>query len=131
MSRYDLSDRDFARVEDLLPRLEPTGKRGHPLQNDPRNLLNGMLWILNTGAPWRDLPPRYGAYQSVHRWFLRWSQDNTIVKVFEALALPELVDTDLACMDGTVVRAHKASAGARKKKGVPAPTTREGKNALT
>ncbi len=117
-SRSDLSDKEFSLIEPLVEKyFLPTGKKGRPVESQPRPLLDGMLWILSTGAPWEDMPTRYGSYKTVHRWFQRWSHDGTLQALYEALVRPEFLDTDMAAIDGTVVRAHKAAAGARKKNG--------------
>src|SRR5689334_5902251 len=69
--RYELSDAQWARLEPLLPPEKPdTGRPNH----DHRQILNGMLWVLNSGAPWRDLPRRYGPVGTVSSRFYRWRQ---------------------------------------------------------
>jgi transposase len=91
---------------------------GHPF-NDPRPIVNGILWALHTGAPWRDLPERYGPWETVFKAFNRWREDGTWVRIVTSL-LDELddegqIDHDLWCIDGTVVRASRAAAGGGKK----------------
>ena len=61
MRRYELSDQQWARLEPLLPHRAHHGRAGRPF-NDHRPLVNGILWVLHTGAPWRDLPRRYGPW---------------------------------------------------------------------
>jgi transposase len=82
-------------------------------------MLNGMLWILRSGAPWRDLPERYGNYKSVNHRFNRWRRDGTFDRVLKALQIrldkQGKIDWDLWLVDGTSVRASRAAAGARKK----------------
>jgi transposase len=80
-------------------------------------MLNGILWILRTGAPWRDLPARYGSWNSVYGRFNRWSKDGTFDAIVESLQ-GELdaggkLDRDLWCLDASSVRATRAAAGAR------------------
>lgn len=116
MARYELSDEQWELIEDLFPTNE--GKPGRPF-NDHRTVLNGMFWILRSGAPWRDLPERYGSWSTVHDRFTRWQEDRTLDRVCERLQmrLDELgkIDWELFCLDATNVRASRAAAGARKK----------------
>ena len=73
MKRYELRKEQWERVEKLLP-AERTGKRGRPRKDD-RSMLNGMLWIVRSGAQWRELPEAYGPWQSVVECFfqkLKW-----------------------------------------------------------
>ena len=59
--QYELTGSEWDRVKDMLPPEQPkTGKRGHPAKYDNRSIMNGILWIARTGAPWRGLPERYG-----------------------------------------------------------------------
>jgi transposase len=82
-------------------------------------VVNGILWILHTGAPWRDLPERYGPWETVYKRFNRWRADGTWVRIVTSL-LDELddrgqIDHDLWCIDASVIRASRAAAGAKKK----------------
>ena len=126
MRRYELSDRQWARIAPLFPNPTHHGKAGRP-SGDYRRLVNGVLWILHSGAPWRDLPERYGPWQTVWHRFNAWRQDGTWVRLVSSL-LDELddeglIDHDLWCIDGTVIRASRAAAGA-KKNGERPPQTR-------
>lgn len=76
-------------------------------------MLEAMLWILRTGAPWRDLPAEYGCWQTVYTRLSRWSQKNVLKRVFDKLA--EDRDGEGYMIDGTIVRAHQDAAGAPKK----------------
>jgi transposase len=76
-------------------------------------MLEAMLWILRTGAPWRDLPPEYGSWQTVYTRFSRWSQKDVLKRVFDKLA--EARDGEAYMIDGTIVRAHQDATGAPKK----------------
>ena len=82
----DLTDERWTIIEAILPvdRVRADG-RGRPW-SDRRKALEGALWILRTGAPWQDLPPRYGPYQTVHRRFQNWVRDGTVEQVLLALA---------------------------------------------
>lgn len=124
MHRHELTDAQWALIEPLLPKNEP--KPGHPW-NDHRPLVNGIFWILRTGAPWRDLPERYGPWQTVYDRFNRWSKDGTFDRILEALQVrldeQGRIDWDLWCIDGSNIRASKAAAGAGKKGGPTSPPT--------
>lgn len=82
----DLTDAQWAVLAPFLPRerVRRDG-RGRPWR-DPRDVLNGILWILRTGAPWKDLPDRYPSYQTCHRRFQLWVRAGTIEKILRALA---------------------------------------------
>lgn len=113
--RHELSDAEWQILEPLLP---PLKTRGRPYR-DHRVVINGMLWVLHTGAPWRDLPERYGPWQTVYSRFLRWSRSGLWDRILSALQR-ELdaagqIDWELFCIDGSHVRAHKAAAGGGKK----------------
>jgi len=107
----DLSEAQWNVVKDILPE-DPVreDRRGRPWI-DRRKTLNGILWILRTGAPWKDMPSRYGAYQTVHRRFQNWVQDGVLEKLLLAIAkdLQERGGLDLSeCfIDGTFVPAKK------------------------
>ena len=75
-------------------------------------MLNGILWVARSGAAWRDCPERYGAWSSVYRRFKEWEESGLLLQIFEALA----VEADLQDMslDSTIIKAHQASAGAKK-----------------
>jgi transposase len=82
----DLTDAQWAILEPLLPKPRlRRDRRGRPWR-DPRDVLNGILWILRTGAPWKDLPDRYPSYQTCHRRFQRWVDNGTLRRVLKALA---------------------------------------------
>lgn len=80
-------------------------------------MLNGMLWILRTGAPWRDLPERYGPWSSVASRFYRWRKagvwDRLWAEILRQVDADELLDWNVHFVDGTVVRAHQHAAGAK------------------
>jgi len=122
MRRYELSDHQWARIAPLLPHRTHRRQAGHPF-NEPRPLLNGVLWILHTGAPWRDVPERYGPWETVFKLFNRWRAQGTWVRLVTSL-LDELddrgqIDHDLWCIDGSVIRASRAAAGARQEADPP------------
>jgi transposase len=107
----DLTDDQWAIVEPLLPkpRRRQDG-RGRPWR-DAREVLDGVLWILRTGAPWHDLPERYPPYQTCHRRFQQWCRNGTIQRVLHRLAEDLYqrggIDITEAFMDGTFAGAKK------------------------
>jgi transposase len=112
--RHELTDAQWERLAPLLPPAQP--ERGRP-NHDHRRVVNGMLWRLTTGAPWRDLPAQYGPWQTVYSRFRRWQQAG----VWER-ALADLqrqgdaagnLDWTLHFVDGSVVRAHQHAAGGK------------------
>ena len=116
MHRHELTDEQWSAVEPLLPqRTAKTGRKA----SDPRLMLNGVFWVLCTGAPWRDLPPRFGPWQTVYDHFRNWRRAGVFAAVVEALQIKldkaGLIDWDLWCVDGASVRAARAAAGACKK----------------
>ena len=120
IKRHELTNDEWERIRPVIPRYET--RRGQP--RSPRRLLNGMLWILRTGAPWRDLPERYGPWQTVWTRFDVWRRtgvlDDLRGELLKQLNDSGKIDWDLWCIDGTSVRASRAATGARKK---GAPTT--------
>lgn len=114
MARYEMTDDEW----DLLKGLFPSQKRGGKW-NDHRTTLNGMLWILRSGAPWRDMPERYGKWKSVYHRFNRWRRDGFFDRILKTLQIrldkQGKIDWDLWLVDGSNVRASRAAAGARKK----------------
>jgi transposase len=113
--RYELTDAQWARLEPLLPPEKPW--TGRP-NDDHRQILNGILWVLNSGAPWRDLPRRYGPVGPVSSRFYRWRRLGVWQRVLEELQAladaEERVGWELHFLDSTVVRAHQHAPGARK-----------------
>src|SRR2546425_9568011 len=115
MRRYEVTDEQWKLIEPLMPPAAATGRTRIP----PRTVLNGVLWVLRTGAPWRDLPERYGPWQSVYEYFTLWRANGTYDRMLEALQIrldrEGKIDWDLFCIDGSNVRASRAAAGASKK----------------
>ena len=113
--RHELSDDQWQRLAPLLPPQRPrTGRPAH----DHRTVLNGMLWVLRTGAPWRDLPERYGPWQTVYSRFRRWRDagvwDRVLRTLQEDAAHDDTLDGSLVMIDGSSIRAHQHAAGAKK-----------------
>lgn len=118
MHRHELSDSQYAHLAPLLPEPRHHGKAGRPWLPH-RTVVNGILWILRTGAPWRDLPERYGKWNTVYTRFKRWRRDGTWTRILSTL-LDERnaqgrLDQDLWCIDGTIVRAARCAGGARRR----------------
>ncbi len=112
--RHELTDPQWELVREFFPAQGRGGKWA-----DHRTALNGVLWRLNTGAPWRDLPERYGRWQTVYHRFNAWRKtgllDRLLERLQQRLDAAGLIEADLWCIDGTNVRASRAAAGARKK----------------
>ena len=116
MRRYELSDDHWALVEDLFY-CAPQG--GRPRRDD-RQLLNGIFWVLCSGAAWRDLPERYGPWQTAYDRFTQWKRAGLFDQILERLHIQldqdGLINYATWMMDATIIHASKAAAGARKKK---------------
>lgn len=111
----ELTDTQWERLQPLLPPQKP--RTGRP-NLDHRRLLNGILWLLRTGAPWRDLPKRCGSWRTVASRFYRWRRAGIWRRLFEAVqqqadAAGQL-DWAIHYVDGTIVRAHQHAAGSPK-----------------
>ena len=108
MIRLMLSDAQWERVEPLLP-----GKAGDPGRSgtDNRLFLEGVLWLVRTGSPWRDLPEAFGCWNTAFRRFRRWACRGVFERLFEALSGDP--DFEYALVDGTIVRVHQHGAGAK------------------
>ena len=115
MARGDLTDRQWARLEPLLPRGK---KSGRPPVWSRRQLIDGIRWRTRAGTPWRDVPERYGPWDRVYDLFRRWQRDGTWKRILEQLQAEAdakgLITWDVS-VDSTIARAHQHAAGARKK----------------
>jgi transposase len=112
--RADLTDAQWAALEPLLP----GSRRGRPPEHSKRQLIDGIRWRVRAGAPWRDVPPAYGPWQTVYGLFRRWQRDGTWARVLTGLQARAdaagLITWDVS-VDSTVARAHQHAAGARKR----------------
>lgn len=109
MSRGDLTDAQWRIFDPLLP---DRGERGPDIEDKGRTV-NGILWVLRTGAPWRDMPERYGNWNSLYVRFSRWSKLGVRDAAFETLSgLGPPTDEEHA-IDSTIVRAHHHAAGVK------------------
>ncbi len=111
MIRHRLTDEQWELIADVF---SPPKRMGRPPRNR-RTIMNGILWILRARAPWRDLPASFGPWQTVWDLFDRWNQDGTLMKILERLRLRQQLDSQLWCIDGTIVRAARCAAGGGKK----------------
>jgi transposase len=116
---YQLPDDQYAQIEDLLP---PNGQRGGQWK-DHRRMIDGILWALSDGGRWRNLPERFGPWQSVYDRFRSWTRRGLWDKILRRLQARKMragaIDWELFCIDGSVVRAHQSAAGASKKNARP------------
>lgn len=111
MIRGLISDEEWKIFEPFLLVAGP--KRGRPAANH-RKVLDGILWITRTGAPWRDLPQYFGKFGSVHRQFRRWTLSGLWDLMLEAVNESGEGHDSLQMIDSTIIRAHQHSAGAKK-----------------
>ncbi len=101
----DLNDDDWHAVSCLIPKPRSgRGQRGRP-SCSARNVLDGIIWILRTGSPWRALPRTYPAYQTCHRWLQKWSNDGTLLRVLTGLRRVFGAEIEEGFIDGTYVGA--------------------------
>ncbi|MFF5538765.1 IS5 family transposase [Streptomyces cinerochromogenes] len=116
MGRGDLTNAEWFRLE---PHLPSSGLRGGRW-NDHRKVINGILFRVRAGIPWRDLPERFGSWKTVYERHRRWSADGTWDRILHAVQadadLAGRIDWSMISVDSTSCRAHQHAAGARKKK---------------
>lgn len=103
--RYELSQAQWERIAPMLP-----GKAADPGRTggDNRLFVNGCLWVLRSGAHWRDLPERYGKWKTLHKRFTRWAKAGVWDEVFASLIKNR--DNQYLMLDSTLVRAHQQAA---------------------
>lgn len=108
MIRTALTDVQWERIAPLLP-----GKEGDPGRSgeDNRRFVEGVLWMVRTGAPWRDLPDCFGKWFSVWKRFRRWALKGVFEKLFKALS--DEPDFEYALIDGTIIKVHRHATGAK------------------
>ena len=113
--RHELTDAQWKKIEGIFPKRK---KMGRP-PKDNRKIVNGILWILKTGAPWRDLKARYGPWQTVYDRFRKWTKDGVWDKILHQLQAHHQakgkIDWRMFSIDGSNIRAHKSAGGAKKK----------------
>jgi transposase len=116
MNRHRLTDKQWELIADLIP---PSANTGRP-PTDRRLIVDGILWILQTGAPWRDLPEEvFGPWETVYGLYNSWNANGLLDEILLRLQARRIdakkVDLQLWCIDGSVVRAHRCAGGAAKK----------------
>lgn len=118
MIRHRLTDEQWECIADVFGTPARTGR---PPRNR-RTIVDGILWILRTGSPWRDLPEEFGPWATVWDLFDKWNNDGTLDEILRRLRAARIecgdVDQELWCIDGTTVRAARCAAGGGKK-GIP------------
>jgi len=114
MPRHRLTDDQWDAIRDIFPPPAPTGRP----RVDRRMVVDGILWILRTGAPWRDLPEAFGKWGTVYDLFTTWNQDGTLDEILGCLQAAHVdvgeIDDELWCVDGSNIRAARCAAGAKK-----------------
>lgn len=115
MARHRLTDAEWELVEDVFA---PPARTGRP-PRDRRQVLDGIMWILRTGAAWRDLPEEFGPWATVWDLFDKWNKDGTLDTILDRLRTKRIdagkVDAELWLVDGSIVRAARCAAGGGKK----------------
>ena len=113
--RYELSNQQWALIEDIV---SPPQRIGRPRRDD-RQMLNGIFWILCSGAKWRDLPERYGPWKTVYQRFRQWHDDGTVERLLARLHLKlrqdGYLELDTWMIDSTTIRTTRAASGGGKK----------------
>lgn len=115
MVRDRLGDDAWELIADVFPPPAAVGRK----RKDPREVVDGILFVLRTGCPWRDLDGEFGPWQSVYHWFNKWASDGTLDKILARLIAAHIdvgeIDGELWCVDGTHVRAARCASGGGKK----------------
>ena len=108
MTRRVLNDAQWAIIEPFT-----LGKKSDPGQTgrDPRLFMEAVLWIVRTGAQWRELPEEFGKWNSVFKRFRRWVKADAFYRMFKALS--QDADFEYAMIDGTIVKVHRSGQGAK------------------
>ena len=127
MPRTKLSNAQWKRLEPLLPgKASDPGRTG----NNNRKTVEGILWVARTGAPWRDLPPYFGKWNTVYRRFRRWVKSGVFANLLAVLQ--EELDLTTVMVDGTFIKVHQHGSGPekggvpRQKAGKPKPSAGAG-----
>jgi len=106
MHRHELTDEQWLKVEPLLPgRPGPRAKRGD------RAFVNAVMWRVRTGAPWRDIPERYGSWKTIYNRFARWAARGVWERIFKQVQVE--IDDAGSLIDSTTIRAHQDAAGGK------------------
>lgn len=105
--RYALTDNEWYFIQPVLP----NKPRGNPRVDD-RRVLNGIFWVLRSGAPWRDLPACYGPYTTCYNRFVRWQTAYIWDRILEAVSGSDAADVQM--IDSTIVRVHQHAASIKR-----------------
>ena len=115
MTRHRLTDEQWDCIADIFSQPAKTGRP----PSDRRMIVDGILWIMRTGSPWRDLPDEFGPWGTVWDLFDTWNADGTLDEILSRLRAMYVdageIDEELWCIDGTIVRAARCAAGGGKK----------------
>jgi transposase len=106
--RYDLTDFEWSAIEPVLPKGRPGPKR-----KDDRRVMNGIFWVLRTGAPWRDLPERYGPYTTAYNRFNRWRKAGVWDRLMDVVTKAH--GGEVQMIDSSIVRVHQHASGVKKR----------------
>ena len=106
MKRYELTDEQWDKIKSYFEK-----NRGRPYKN-LRATINGIIWIMRTGAMWRDLPERYGKWNAVYKCFSKWQKQGVFEKILNDLAME--ADLQDVSIDSTIIKVHQDS-GSKKK----------------
>ncbi len=107
-SRFVISDYQWGKMEPYcLGRKQDPGRTG----SDPRMFLEAVFWIARTGSPWRDLPPKFGNWNTIYRRFRDWARAGVFERIFNAVSGDP--DMEMAMVDATIVKVHRAGQGAK------------------
>ena len=110
--RHEMTDSEWFRIKDMFPpEHSKEGKRGRPAKYENRRIMNGILWIARTGAPWRELPDRYGKWQAVYARFRLWKQLGIFAAIFAALSAD--ADKENLSIDPTSCKVHQSANGGK------------------
>jgi transposase len=114
--RHELTDTQWEHLKPLLPPQKQAFGRPY---DDHRRIINGILWKLKTGAPWRDLPERYGPWSTVYSRFFRWKRKGIWDQLYAVIQTEAdkqgAVNWEVHYVDGTIIRAHQHAAGLKKR----------------
>jgi transposase len=109
MSRHDITDKKWAIIGPMLAKAS-TETRGRKRKDD-RQMFNGILWIIKTGAPWRDLHPEFGPWNTVHKRFLQWAKLGIWDDILKMLSIN--ADPEIIIIDASFVSLHQHGSGAK------------------
>lgn len=106
MHRHELTEQEWKILQTALP-----PRMGRPPRIATRKFLNAVFWKIKTGAPWRDLPKRYGKWKTIYNRFNRWAKANYFEAIFKTLQIE--VDNEWNMIDGSYVRVHQHGSGGK------------------